>query len=362
MALLEYKCPNCGGALGFDTSVQELACPYCKSVVNTETLRGLDDALEQNQEPESVDWGYTGGCWKEGEQDKMAVYSCKSCGGEIVGDETLGATSCPFCGNAVVMTSKFSGTLRPDLVLPFKLDKKAAVAALHKHYLGKRLLPKVFKDQNHLEEIKGVYVPFWLFDADAEARTEYSAAKVRVWSDSRYNYRKVSTYRVRREGGIGFDAIPVDGSKSIDDALMESVEPFRLGEAVPFQTAYLAGFFANKYDVDAEQSMARATERVANSAVAAFRETVTGYQTVTPIGANVRVTKGGVRYALLPVWLLSTRYEGENYLFAMNGQTGKLVGDMPLDKGLYRAWLLKMFGIPAAVLSILAQVIVSLLT
>ena len=103
------------------------------------------------------------------------------------------------------MMGQFAGALRPDYVIPFKLDKKAAKAALMKHYGGKRLLPKVFKDQNHIDEVKGVYVPFWLFDADADAHVRYKATRVRSWSDSNYNYTETSHYAVIRGGNIGFE-------------------------------------------------------------------------------------------------------------------------------------------------------------
>ena len=348
MALLEYKCPNCGGAIEFNAGAQEMVCPYCDTTMDVEALKAMDAELEQQQKSETIDWGYQGGGWQEGEQEGMAVYSCKSCSGEIVGDDTLGATSCPFCGNPVVMTSKFSGTLRPDMVIPFKLGKDEALKSLQKHYLGKKLLPKVFKDKNHLDEIKGVYVPFWLFDADADAHIEYKATKVRRWSDSKYNYVETSDYRVLREGSIGFDTVPVDGSTAIDDTLMESIEPFSMKDAVDFRTAYLAGYFANKYDVDAKQSIPRANERVENSTSDAFKSTVTGYDTVTAKSSKIRLKSGDVRYALLPVWLLSTSWKGQNFLFAMNGQTGKFVGNLPLDKALQKSWFLKIFGIAAA--------------
>ena len=358
MALREFKCPNCGGAIQFDPETQEMVCPYCDSVMNVEALKAADEELAKNQGSEAIDWGYEGGAWHEGEQQDMAVYACKSCGGEIIGDQTLGAASCPFCGNPVVMTSKFAGTLRPDAVIPFKHDKHAALKALERHYLKKKLLPGVFKDRNHLDEVKGVYVPFWLFDAEADAQMEYSASKVRRWSDSKYDYTETSVYRAYREGGIGFCQVPVDGSRAMDDALMESIEPFHMEEAVDFQTAYLAGYFANKYDVDAEQSAGRANQRITNSTQAAFASTVTGYNTVTPKSATVRLKSGGVRYALLPVWLLGTSWEGKNYLFAMNGQTGKFVGDLPLDKAALRKWFVRIFaGSAAALLAISLLVI-----
>ena len=166
-----------------------------------------------------------GGEWQQGETENLRSYVCKSCGGEIVGDETTAATACPFCGNPVVMMGQFAGALRPDYVIPFKLDKKAAKAALMKHYGGKRLLPKVFKDQNHIDEVKGVYVPFWLFDADADAHVRYKATRVRSWSDSRFNYTETSHYAVIRGGNIGFERVPVDGSAKMADDLMEAIEP-----------------------------------------------------------------------------------------------------------------------------------------
>ena len=200
--LLEYKCPSCGGALKFDSSVQKMKCPYCGTEFEMEALKNYDDVLNQEQ-PDAMNWETQAGSeWKTGETDNMIIYTCKSCGGEIVGDQNLGATSCPFCGNPVVMTGQFSGDLRPDYVIPFKLDKQAAKDGLVRHLKGKRLLPKLFKSQNRINEIKGVYVPFWLFDADATGKVRYKATRVRMWSDDDYNYTETSYFSVYREGEI----------------------------------------------------------------------------------------------------------------------------------------------------------------
>ena len=174
--LQEYKCPCCGGAIAFDSTLQKMKCPYCDTEFEMETLEGYDAEL-QSEEPDNMEWETTaGGDWQEGETDGLRSYVCKSCGGEIVGDANTAATACPFCGNPVVMMGQFSGALKPDLVIPFKLDKKAAKAGLMKHLTGKRLLPKIFKDQNHIDEIKGVYVPFWLFDTDVDAQVRYRSS------------------------------------------------------------------------------------------------------------------------------------------------------------------------------------------
>lgn len=343
--LQEYKCPCCGGAIAFDSTRQKMKCPYCDTEFEMETLKGYDAELK-SEEPDEMKWDTSaGGEWKDEETKGLKSYVCKSCGGEIIADENTAATSCPFCGNPVVMMDQFKGSLRPDYIIPFKVDKKAAKEGLMKHLSGKRLLPKVFKEQNHIDEIKGVYVPFWLFDSDADARIRYRATNIRTWSDSDYDYTETLHYLVNRAGSIGFERVPVDGSSKMADDLMESIEPYNFDDAVDFQTAYLAGFFADKYDVNAEESVEHANQRVKKSTENMFASTVEGYSTVTPEYSNIKLSNGVAKYALYPVWLLNTSWNGNNYTFAMNGQTGKFVGDLPVDKAAALKWTLGLTGI-----------------
>lgn len=352
--LQQYKCPCCDGAIEFDTSAQKMKCPYCDTEFEMETLLAYDRELNEPQ-VESMQWESAAGSdWQTGEAERLMVYVCQACGGEIVADDTTGATECPFCGNPVVMMGNFSGNLKPDYVIPFQLSKKDAVAALKKHYEGKRLLPKVFKDQNHIEEIKGIYVPFWLFDADANANIRYKATQTKFWSDSNYNYTKTSYYSVTRGGIIGFERVPVDGSAKMDDTLMESIEPYDFSKAVDFQTAYLAGFLADRYDVDSQQSVERANQRIRTSTENAFAETVVGYNSVMPVSTNIQLQNGKAKYALYPVWMLHTNWNGKKYTFAMNGQTGKMAGDLPMDKAAYWKWLAGLTGIVGAAIFVLS--------
>lgn len=342
--LLEYKCPCCGGGITFNSASQKMKCPYCDTEFALETLQHYDAELHSDA---SGDMEWTPADtqdWTSAEDDGLRVYICQSCGGEVVAPETTAASSCPFCGNPVVMKGNLSGALRPDLVIPFKLDKEAAKASLASFYKGKKLLPRVFSRENHIDEIKGIYVPFWLFSCEADADIRYKATRTRAWSDWRYNYVETSHYLVTRSGSLAFDMVPVDGSSSIDNDIMESIEPFDLSEAVDFQTAYLSGFFADKYDVTSEECIPRANERVKASTESAFMSTVSGYATVMPEESHVSCRQGKVKYGLLPVWLLTTNWNGQKYLFAMNGQTGKFIGDLPVDKG--AVW--KYFGIIAA--------------
>ncbi len=347
--LMEYKCPCCGGEIAFDPNSQKLQCPYCGTEFEAEALASYDEALNNMQE-DDMQWETSPGSqWDNGEADGLKAYVCKSCGGEIVGDENTAATACPYCGSPVVMTGQFSGALKPDYVIPFKLDKEAAKKALNEHYKGKRLLPKIFKDQNHIDEIKGVYVPFWLFDADADAEIRYKATKTRFWSDSRYNYTETSYFLVMREGALAFEHVPVDGSTKMEAELMESIEPFDFSEAVDFKTAYLAGYMADKYDVDAEHSIDRANERIKKSTEQAFASTVIGYDTCIPESTAIQLNNGKAKYALYPVWILNTTWNDQKYTFAMNGQTGKLVGDLPVDKSAYWKWLIGLTALIGAV-------------
>ena len=346
--LQQFKCPCCDGAIEFDSSLQKMRCPYCDSEFEMETLRSYDEELSA-QPAEDMNWDTAAGSeWQSGETDDLRVYTCNSCGGQIVADETTGASACPFCDNPIVMTGQFAGALKPDLVIPFMLDKKAAVAALQNHYKGKLLLPKVFKDQNHIQEVKGLYVPVWLFDTDADAFVRYRATRTRSWSDSRYNYTETNHFSVTRGGGIGFENVPVDGSTKMDDTLMESIEPFNISDAVDFQTAYLAGYLADKYDVDAEASIERANERIKRSTEEAFAATVQGYTSVTVDHSAINLQNGRARYALFPVWILNTQWNGQKFTFGINGQTGKIAGDLPMDKGAFWTWLLGVAGGAAA--------------
>jgi len=341
-ALLEYKCPCCGGAIEFDAGSQNLKCPYCDTEFDIDTLKSYGTVLEKDRE-DSFDWSKSKGSeWTEDETLGMIVYSCKSCGGEIIGDNTTAATSCPFCGNPVVLTGQLSGALKPDLVLPFKLDKNAAKEGLMRHISKKPLLPKVFKDQNHIDEIKGIYVPFWLFDADVKASVRFKATRLRSWSDMKYNYTETQYYSVVRGGSVSFENVPADGSTKMPDDLMQSIEPFDISSAVDFKTAYLAGFFADKYDVSADDCIEIANDRIKKSTSDAFADTVDGYASVTPESSTINLTGKGTRYALLPVWILNTTWNGNKYTFAMNGQTGKFVGNLPIDKKAALRWAISL--------------------
>lgn len=362
--LQQYKCPCCGGAIEFDSNSQKLRCPFCDSEFDIEVLNEVSQTSEKVDSPDIMDNWQTDLNNQLDEKDagKIRTYVCQSCGGEIIGDENTGAVTCPFCDNNVVINEKFSDMLRPDLIIPFKLDKNAAKEALTKHLSDKKLLPKMFRDKNHIDEIKGVYIPFWIFDAEVEGGVKYTATRTRAWSSGDYDYTETSYFDVYREGGVAFEGIPVDASSKTADDLMDSIEPYDLSDGVEFNPAYLAGYLADKYDVTPEEDIPRINVRVKHSTEDVFRKTVNGaYTTVSVKDSFVELKNGKAKYALLPVWLLNTTWNGEKYVFAMNGQTGKFVGNLPEDKKLYRKYWLESFLISAPVAAAVAFLIRMLL-
>lgn len=382
-----YQCPSCSGPLRFSSETGTLLCDHCGTVYAPEEIASLyagkdaaaqqafaearaeetvvDEADAAPEEPAappisdeeknarrssrwdgatiSADWGEEGSA--------MRAYSCPSCGAELLCEETTAATHCPYCDNPSIVPGQFAGALKPNYIIPFKLNKEQAVAALKQHYRKKLFLPRSFRDNNQISKLQGIYVPFWLFNAEAAAECAFAATNSSSHRSGDYIVTKTRHYDVRRSGNIRFVQVPTDASKKMPDDLMDSLEPYNYSELLPFSTAYLPGFLADKYDVSVEDDASRADDRCAASAAEIMRRDVRGYQTVRLVQNDTYINRGKVEYALLPVWILKTRWDGKDYLFAMNGQTGKFVGNLPVSKKLFWAWLLGITAVLAAILS-----------
>ena len=339
-----YKCRACGAPLVFDPAAGKLSCEFCGSSFDPAEYELEDPAAAAEKDQEASQWGVAEG---------MKSYVCPSCGAELICDENTAATSCPYCGNNAVIPGQFSGIRQPEFILPFKVTKQQAKNALKQHYQGKILLPKAFKSQNQIEKIQGVYVPFWLFDRDASGFAAYEASNSHSHREGDYIITETEHYRVAREGNISFQKVPVDASSKMPDDYMDSIEPYDYGELKKFSPAYMPGYLADKYDVERQDASSRADLRCENSLEAALRETVTGYGSVMLEKKDIHVAPRDAHYAMLPVWLLSTRWRDKSYLFAINGQTGKLVGDLPADKGKLRSIFWSTFLILGFVLSLM---------
>lgn len=379
-----YQCPNCGGQLAFVGSTGKLYCEFCESEFTPAQVEAIyaerqakADAraakerereaaaasADSSSQPSSSDEGahvsaaeastseatriharrstatdpvqayLENSRWDDNDVEHMRAYNCSSCGAQLMVDQVTAVTSCPYCGNNAVLPGQLSDVLKPDYVIPFKLGKDDAVKALKKYYGGKRFLPDNFTEGNHLEEVQGVYVPFWLYSGTADGDVTYNGTRITTWSDSKNNYTQTDHYSLRRAGSMEFTRVPVDGSTRMPDEHMDAIEPFDYSELVDFSVAYLPGYVTDRYDLNVQDCDPRARTRVESTFKHQLQSTTNGYTAVIQKDADLGVSWSHVAYALLPVWMLHTKWNGNDYLFAMNGQTGKLIGDLPIDNG-----------------------------
>lgn len=353
--ITNYKCPACTGPLHFAGASGKMECEYCGSIYSVDEIENMYEsenvkaeaamaaAEEKAANREKDEWSGS----EEWVDEGMKAYNCPSCGAGLVCEETLAASSCPYCGNPTVVPGQFSGMLKPEFVIPFKYEKQQAVEALKKHYGGRYLLPKTFTSGNHLEEVKGVYVPFWLYDGVADGDCSYEGIKEKKTRSGDTEVITKDYYDVSRRGNLVFEKVPADASKAMPDDLMDSIEPYEYADLKPFAKAYLTGYLADRYDVSAQEDQPRVIERASTSMKEILKDDVKGYTSVNTRIENVQVDVKKTHYAMMPVWLLSTKWENKNFLFAMNGQTGKMVGDLPIDAG-------KLWGTIIGILAVIA--------
>ena len=291
--------------------------------------------------------------WGKG-SGKLHRFICRSCGAELIFDDTTAATSCPYCGNPTVIPGQFEIGRKPDLIIPFRYAREQAKAKLKDYYKGKVLLPKAFLDENHMEEMKGVYVPFWMYNKTVHGDMSFQATRSETHIEGDFEVTRTQHFVVRRSGQVDFTRIPTDASRSMPDDLMDSIEPYDYKDLRPFSMEYLPGYLANRYDVDEKEDQKRADTRACNSTAEVLRDSVNGYSTVNETGRNMQVQQRKTEYALLPVWLLHTKWQGKDFVFAMNGQTANMTGDLPISGGKLAAF----FAGIGAVLSLLSCLII----
>lgn len=342
--MTSYKCPSCGAPLRY-TTTGKMCCESCGTAFEIEAIENM----LPDEDQKGFDWGDYKKQFKQTEAklEDRNVYICRSCGAAIETDDTTAATRCPYCDNEVLATDRLSGGLRPNGVIPFSIDKDAAVRAVKAHFRRKPLLPRSFMATHKLGRIQGVYVPFWLFDADVQGDVDLDGTTVRHYSDSNYNYTETKHYLVQVSGSMRFSRMPVDGSAKMDDDLMDALEPFDYSGIKPFDAAYLSGFLADRFDEDPDNSLPRASDRMKTSASDTLRMQADGdYDSLTVKRSRFNLSNTSVQYVLLPVYLLNLEFQKKKYRFAVNGQTGKVVGELPISKAVSRLYF---GGITAAV-------------
>lgn len=340
-----HKCPSCGMSLTFNPKTQKLSCSSCGNDFDIEVVESIENAEGESTE---FDWGdYKKNLTGE-DLDNSKVYICNSCGAQIMVDATTSATVCPYCDSAVILNDRVTENLKPNGIIPFKFEKKDLAATVQKFYKKKPFLPKNFFSENKLENAQGIYVPFWLFDCSIQGEIDFKATRTTSYVRGDYRYTTVSHYYLEREGGMSYKMIPVDGSIKMDNDLMDSIEPFDFSEIVDFDDRYLSGYVSDRFDGDPDSEKGRAETRVVNTTIQTFADDANFLSPVL-VSNKMKIVDSSVKYVLLPVYLFNSTYNGKTYRYAVNGQTGKCVGELPVSKLKKFLYFLASFLISSAV-------------
>jgi len=331
MESIQYKCPSCGGDLKFDPSSGKYACEFCRSIFSQEEMdrqtkaEEAKDAGKDTKKPEP----------ETSEDFDAQVYTCPSCGAEIVTDGTTAATFCFYCHNPIVLKGRLDGAYKPDYVIPFKVSKEKAIGLFEDWIKKKKFVPKGFYSKDQIEKMTGVYFPYMLYRCNIAGNVKAQATRIstRIVGDMEYTDHDV--YDVCREGNMEIKHVMRNALKKNDRVLAENILPFDSEEMKPFNMSYLSGFFAEKRDCGKEEFDSDVKQEVRDYAVARLKESVNVYSDLQITENNTRLENEKWEYALFPVWTLTynDKKSGRIYYFSVNGQSGKTIGELPVDMG-----------------------------
>ncbi len=355
--VVHYKCPNCGSDMAFDSQTGLLHCANCGRSDKIENMPKQDwdqDDASYHYEMDDDDKDAANSAFEQdyadphdadepsrhktfGEQDAKE-YHCKNCGAVLITEPNTTATTCSFCGAGVVLSDRLTGNLAPAMVIPFSISKEQAQEAFQKWCRKGLLTPSDFMTADRIKNITGLYVPFWLYDLNGRGEAEATCTRVRTYSDSDWIYTETKYYHVYRKVDLNYSRIPCDASRKLEDHMMDKLEPYSYNNLKNFNMPYLAGYIAEKYDFTDEEMLPRIKERVGAYVDNYISSTIGGYSSVMYHRKDINIRKKHADYTLLPVWMVCYDYRQSEHIFAMNGQTGKIVGKPPLSKGKIFGW------------------------
>ena len=327
MAIQSYKCPSCGAPIEFKPDKQKFHCDFCLSEYTEEEIN--DIYKEETRQEEEVE-----GSQGEdlGEQGQLASYSCNSCGAEVVTDDTTTSTFCYYCHNPVIISDRLSGGFKPNKMIPFLIDKERAKAITLDWVSKKKFVQKEFYSNSQLEKITGMYLPYWWADCQVDVDYVAEGRILRVWRTGDTEYTETKKYQVVRKGQMEINNVEELAFTKIDHNLLNGIAPYNESEAMDFSMPYLSGFFAEQYNVSEEEITPKIEQQIKNSVKSLVNDSITGYTSTSEKSNNSKILTKEMNYTLLPAWILTYQYEGKTYVFAVNGQTGKSSGELPINK------------------------------
>ncbi|MGJ1268267.1 hypothetical protein ACR78F_11520 [Sphingobacterium spiritivorum] len=356
-----FKCTGCSAPLAYKPGTDYLLCPYC----------GTRNTIAQNLENAPpltfpIDYEHYIASIKDVNDNRyeelQEIAKCTNCGASTTLPSHVVAAKCAFCSSPLVIDHHTEHIVRPQALVPFFIDNKLAYQQF-KIWGGKRwFAPNDFKrifDTYSLNALKGVYIPFWVFNANTV--TDYTGERgdhyyvERTVRDKDGNTTTVQDQRTRWRYASGrvsvtFKDITICASQSLSQASSDKLGPWHLDRLVPFNEQYISGFSAQTYQLDPQAAMAEA-KAVMQYQIRGYIKDDIGGDEQRIDSADTYFSKEGIRYVLLPVWLTSYKYNGKYYQIMINAFSGKVYGDRP-----YSTW--KIVG--AILLGIIILYIISL--
>ncbi len=345
MAVIQYKCPNCGGDVTFNPATGKYKCEWCNSTFEQEQLDAQTAAKTEAEQAAPEKPAESPAQGNAGELEDARVYGCPSCGAQIVTDATTAATFCYYCHNPVVLSGRLDGAYKPDYVVPFSIDRKQALEKFSQWIAKKKFVPKSFYDKEQIEKFSGVYFPYLLYSCRVTGHIDARATKVSRVRVGNSEDVTTGTYQVRRDGDMPVENVAKNALKKANRILVEGVQPFDMKGLRPFNMSYLSGFLAEKRDIEAREIQPEVSGEVHNYAVSQLKSTIAGYTEVSVTNDALRLEDESWSYALMPVWTVTYKDPGSDkiYYYSMNGQSGKVIGELPVDKSTLIRYFLTIF-------------------
>ncbi|MBQ7790397.1 MAG: hypothetical protein IJ399_03960 [Bacilli bacterium] len=287
MQIVDNKCPTCNANLEYNISKQNWKCKHCRNEYELQDIKKLRHRIKSD----------------------VNELICPTCNAKLFTNESDLSAKCVFCRNNVIVNKTKDKYPTPDKIIPFKIDKNAAKRIIRKEFKKKKLLPNDIND--YLKEIKGIYIPFWLYT-------------------NKYDVIMRKKMRIVGKAKVTFKNVPFDANQHLNNELTKSIEPYDYKEIVDYDSAYLSGMLAQRYDVDVIKENDEIKKRCAYTIEEKFGRVRTK-ENVFPDFINETLQEEQIEYALLPIWLTTIEYKGKIYHIAVNGQSGKVSGEYPVD-------------------------------
>lgn len=334
MAVVSFKCPNCDGELIFDPATQGYKCEYCFSSFTQAQLDAMQPEQSTKQAPQQASsYGAAEGGNTSGDGTGAVIYNCPSCGAEIVTDETTAATFCYYCHNPVVLGGRLEGEFFPDKIIPFEVTKEKAIQGFLDYVGKKKFVPTAFFRKKQIETMTGVYFPYWIYDVQFRGTMQADARKVRIWRTGDMEYKETKYYDVERKGFITIKNLTENALGKANAKLADGVMPYKFDMMKDFNMGYLSGFQAEKRDIERSAVEEKMQQEMQKNAETLMRDSINGYNTVNVRNSNFVPQKERWSYVLFPVWTITYKgSDGKIYYYSMNGQTGQVCGELPVDK------------------------------